>query len=91
MPDECEQFNLDEMVNAFDIDRVSLGGPIFDLDKRSCLNGQWLKKTLNDVEYRDRLMAWMCSDSFFDQALPHLKSRIGCIFRSEPMAQSIVD
>ena len=76
MPDECEQFSLDEMVNAFDIDRVSLGGPIFDLDKLTWLNGQWLKNTLNDIEYRDRLMAWMCSDSFFDQALPHLKSRI---------------
>ncbi len=76
MPDEREQFNLDEMVDAFDIDRVSLGGPIFDLDKLTWLNGQWLKNTLNDVEYRDRLKAWMCSDAFFDQALPHLKSRI---------------
>ena len=76
MPDEREQFSLDEMVDAFDIDRVSLGGPIFDLDKLTWLNGQWLKNTLNDVEYRDRLMAWMCSDAFFDQALPHLKSRI---------------
>ena len=76
MPDEREQFSLDEMVVAFDIDRVSLGGPIFDLDKLTWLNGQWLKNTLNDVEYRDRLMAWMCSDAFFDQALPHLQSRI---------------
>jgi len=76
MPDEREQFSLDEMVSAFDIDRVSLGGPIFDLDKLTWLNGQWLKNTLNDVEYRDRLMAWMCSDAFFDQALPHLQSRI---------------
>ena len=76
MPDEREQFSLDEMVSAFDIDRVSLGGPIFDLDKLTWLNGQWLKNTLNDVEYRDRLMAWMCSDVFFDQALPHLQSRI---------------
>ncbi len=76
MPDEREQFSLDEMVGAFDIDRVSLGGPIFDLNKLTWLNGQWLKNTLNDVEYRDRLMVWMCSDVFFDQALPHLKSRI---------------
>jgi Glutamyl- and glutaminyl-tRNA synthetases len=29
MPDEREQFDLAEMVSAFDIDRVSLGGPIF--------------------------------------------------------------
>jgi len=76
MPDEREQFCLEEMVEAFNIDRVSLGGPIFDLDKLTWLNGQWLKNTLTDAEYRVRLMEWMCSDAFFASALPHLKSRI---------------
>jgi glutamyl-tRNA synthetase len=76
MPDEREQFSLEEMVEAFNIDRVSLGGPIFDLDKLTWLNGQWLKNTLTDTEYRVRLMEWMCSDAFFASALPHLKSRI---------------
>jgi glutamyl-tRNA synthetase len=76
MPDEREQFSLDEMVEAFDIDRVSLGGPIFDLDKLTWLNGQWLKNTLTDTEYRARLMEWMCSEAFFESALPHLRSRI---------------
>ncbi len=76
MPDEREQFSLLEMVEAFNIDRVSLGGPIFDLDKLTWLNGQWLKNTLTDTEYRARLMEWMCSDAFFESALPHLKSRI---------------
>ena len=76
MPDEREQFSLEEMVGAFNIDRISLGGPIFDPDKLTWLNGQWLKNILDDVEYRDRLMAWMCSDAFFEHALPHLKSRI---------------
>ena len=91
MPDEREQFNLDEMVDAFDIDRVSLGGPIFDLDKLTGSTANGSKNTLNDVEYRDRLMAWMCSDAFFDQALPHLEIPNRCVFRGEPMAQSVVD
>ena len=76
MPDEREQFRLDEMIESFNIDRVSLGGPIFDLEKLTWLNGQWLKRTLTDDEYRARLMEWMCSDAFFESALPHLKSRI---------------
>ena len=76
MPDEREQFSFNEMVEAFNIDRVSLGGPIFDLDKLTWLNGQWLKNTLSDDEYRLRLMEWMCSDAFFESALPHLKTRI---------------
>ena len=76
MPDEREQFTLSEMVDAFDIDRVSLGGPIFDLEKLTWLNGQWLQKSLSDSDYIERLMSWMCSRGFFESVLPHLKSRI---------------
>ena len=32
MPDEREKFNLSEMLEAFDIGRVSLGGPVFDVE-----------------------------------------------------------
>ena len=76
MPDEREQFTLSEMVDAFDIDRVSLGGPIFDLEKLTWLNGQWLQKSLSDSDYIERLMSWMCSRGFFESVLPHLKSRV---------------
>ena len=76
MPDEKEQFTLSEMVEAFDIDRVSLGGPIFDLEKLTWLNGQWLQKSLSDSDYIERLMSWMCTRGFFESVLPHLKSRV---------------
>src|SRR5690606_26897028 len=42
MPDEREKFSLEEMVEHFDIQRVSLGGPIFDVEKLAWLNGQWI-------------------------------------------------
>ncbi len=44
MPDEREKFSLAEMIEHFDINRVSLGGPIFDVEKLSWLNGQWLRE-----------------------------------------------
>ena len=31
------------MIEHFDIQRVSLGGPIFDVEKLNWLNGQWIK------------------------------------------------
>jgi len=40
MPDEREKFTLAEMIEHFDIQRVSLGGPIFDVEKLNWLNGQ---------------------------------------------------
>ena len=39
MPDEREEFTLDEFIAAFDLGRISLGGPVFDLDKLTWLNG----------------------------------------------------
>ena len=38
MPNEEEKFTLDEMQAAFDISRVSLGGPVFDVEKLKWLN-----------------------------------------------------
>ncbi len=32
------------MIEHFDLSRVSLGGPIFDLEKLSWLNGQWIRE-----------------------------------------------
>ena len=31
MPDEREEFTLEEFVDAFTLERISLGGPVFDL------------------------------------------------------------
>lgn len=44
MPDEREKFTLQEMVDNFDITRVSLGGPVFDVEKLSWLNSVWLRE-----------------------------------------------
>lgn len=76
MPDERERFTLDEMISSFDIDRVSLGGPIFDLDKLNWLNGEWLRHGLSEHEALQRLMDWGFGQSFFESVWPHLKTRI---------------
>ncbi|WP_019673183.1 glutamate--tRNA ligase [Psychrobacter lutiphocae] len=57
MPDEQEKFTLDEMIASFDITRVSLGGPIFDIEKLYWLNGEWLR-ALSPEQLRDKILAW---------------------------------
>ena len=47
MPDEQEKFTLSEMQAAFDISRVSLGGPVFDVEKLKWLNGLWIRESLS--------------------------------------------
>jgi len=44
MPDGREIFTLDDMVAAFDPERISLGGPVFDLRKLRHVNARYLRE-----------------------------------------------
>ena len=48
MPDEREHFDLQTMIEHFDLKRISLGGPIFDTTKLDWLNGTWIREELDD-------------------------------------------
>ncbi len=57
LPNEAEKFSLDEMLATFDIKRVSLGGPIFDVEKLTWLNGEWLR-SLSPEDLKNKILAW---------------------------------
>ena len=57
MPNEAEKFTLDEMIASFDIKRVSLGGPIFDVEKLTWLNGEWLR-SLSPEALKTKILDW---------------------------------
>ena len=75
MPDEREKFTVAEMIENFDINRVSLGGPIFDQEKLSWLNGSWIRENLTDDEFADRLHGWLLQESYIKKFLPFAKER----------------
>ena len=70
-----EKFTLDEMVEAFDFGRVSLGGPVFDLVKLSAMNADYLR-ALPDAEIVRRLRAWRLSDEKLASLVPLVRERI---------------
>lgn len=76
MPDEREKFTLDEMLSAFDIQRVSLGGPIFDLEKLNWLNGLWIRESLSTEQLAERLIEWGLNREKLLQVLPHVQQRM---------------
>ena len=76
MPDEQEKFTLDEMVAAFDISRVSLGGPIFDVEKLKWLNGLWIREELSPEALALRLQEWALNQANLMQVLPHVTQRM---------------
>lgn len=56
MPDGREFFSLEEMIAAFDLDRMSTGEPIFDVKKMRFFNAKYLREILplEDVAERVR-------------------------------------
>lgn len=75
MPDEREKFSLEEMLEHFDIQRVSLGGPVFDVEKLSWLNGLWIRELENE-QLADRLTEWMFNRENLLKVLPQAKERM---------------
>ncbi len=58
MPDEREIFTVEEMIEEFSFDRLSLGGPVFDLQKLDWINGMYLRQ-LSPEALLQRLQAQM--------------------------------
>jgi glutamyl-tRNA synthetase len=76
MPDESEKFSLSQMQANFDIQRVSLGGPIFDVEKLRWLNGCWIREDLSQEQFGERLLGWAFNKPYIDQILPHMQKRV---------------
>ena len=78
MPDESEKFTLAEMIANFDIQRVSLGGPIFDVEKLNWLNGQWIK-ALSPSDLLDTLLAWKADRAKLEEIAAAIQPRINLL------------
>lgn len=83
MPDGREIFALDELTADFDLDRVSLGGPVFDLQKLANFNGQYLRR-MNVMELTDRLARWKLNEGIWKRILPLVQPRINTLSELMP-------
>jgi glutamyl-tRNA synthetase len=90
MPDEREKFSLQEMLGQFDIQRVSLGGPIFDIEKLSWLNGLWIREDLDEQQLAQRLKEWAYNEQNLMKVLPHAQKRMETLSDFAPLAGFLV-
>lgn len=86
MPDAREMFSVEEMTAQFDIARVSLGGPVFDVDKLTWLNGKYLRECVSDEEFIAMYRAWAFSPEKVARIVPLLKDRVEKFTDVEPLA-----
>ncbi|WP_038040019.1 glutamate--tRNA ligase [Thermus tengchongensis] len=59
MPDGREIFTLEELIQAFSWERVSLGGPVFDLEKLRWMNGKYIREVLSLEEVAERVKPFL--------------------------------
>ena len=90
MPDEREKFSLAEMLEVFDINRVSLGGPVFDVEKLSWLNGMWIRDELTDEQLADRLQDWALNRDTLMSFLPFARQRMEILSDIAPLGSYLV-
>ena len=86
MPDEQEKFTLSEMQEAFDINRVSLGGPVFDVEKLKWLNGLWIRESLSTDDLIQRLQDWALNREMLEKIVPQAQGRIDVLSDLIPQA-----
>ena len=91
MPDGEEKFSLAEMVAKFDIERISLGAPVFDMEKLKWLNGRWLRESLTDDELADKLIEWSFNRETLMKVIPLIKERVDVFSEVAPISTFLFD
>jgi glutamyl-tRNA synthetase len=78
------------MMSQFDVQRVSLGGPIFDVEKLSWLNGMWIREDLDEKQLASRLVDWAYNEGNLMKVLPHAQKRMETLSDFAPLASFLV-
>jgi glutamyl-tRNA synthetase len=75
MPDAREKFTVEEMIADFTFERISLGGPVFDVQKLTWLNGLYIRD-LTPEQLVGRIRAQILSDEALLKVAPLVRERI---------------
>lgn len=83
--DGREIFTLKDMVETFDLGRIRLGGPIFDLQKLTNFNGQYLRNLSVD-DLMKRFSGWKLNDDTWKKILPLAQPRLNRLSDLVPLS-----
>lgn len=75
LPDGREKFTLDDMIENFNLDRISLGGPVFDVAKLTWLNGLYIREQ-SPVQTVKRWRDTILTDAALERVAPLVHERI---------------
>ena len=76
MPNGEEKFTQQQMIESFDISRVSLGGPVFDVEKLSWLNARYLREDFTPQQFIQLLADWAFKPEYIESLIPLIQERV---------------
>ena len=85
MPNDEEKFSLAMMVENFSLERISLGGPVFDLTKLQWLNGRWIREDLDQNAFADRVRRWALNENYLMKLVPLVQKRTAVLTDLGPL------
>ena len=75
-PNGEEKFSIAEMIEDFDIDRISLGGSVFDMQKLNWLSGKYIREDLTPEQLLKQLVDWRLNGDIFSAIIPDIQKRL---------------
>lgn len=76
MPEGEEKFSLEQMSRQLKLERISLGGPVFDIDKLRWLNGRYIREDYDPAALQDELENWALNREHIGRIVPLAQPRL---------------
>ncbi len=86
LPSGEEMFTLEEMAASFEVDRISMGGPVFDQTKLKWLNGRYLREQLTPEQILVQLREWKLNDATWLRIIPLAQKRLEALSDLLPLS-----
>jgi len=71
-----EKFSLAEFIENFDIEKLSLGGPVFDVDKLRWLNARYIREDYDGPALLKLLQDWALGGDYLGKIVPLAQPRL---------------
>lgn len=76
MEDGSELFSLQEFIDHFSLERISLGGPVFDMKKLLWLNGRYLREKRSQEQFVSYLQEQLFNPDYLAKIVPLVRERV---------------
>jgi glutamyl-tRNA synthetase len=76
MPSGEEKYTLDQMCASLELEKISLGGPVFDIDKLRWLNGRYIREDYTRETLQAKLEEWGLNRERIGRIIPLVQPRL---------------